>query len=396
MCATMSRLRLCFLDSAHAQCVRMRVLVATDSFKDALPAREVCAAIARGLRKRYSGASIVEHPLADGGEGTLDVLRQHLELVSADAAILDPLFRPRRAQFALSKDGQVAYIELAAASGLQLLNAEERNPMRTSTVGTGQLIVAAIERRVRKIVLAIGGSATNDAGVGMLSALGWRFYAANQVPIQPIGGQLSQIVRIDAPDAKIALPAIDLLSDVDNPLYGARGAAHIYGRQKGASEGEIQTLDEGLRNIARCTEELMMNPPCSPGTRGAGAAGGVGFAAMNFLGATFHQGIEYVLDATRFDSAIEECDAVITGEGRIDTQTLHGKLIHGICRRAEKKNVPVVALCGQLTATEEEWRAIGLRGVVCINPGGETLAAQIARTAERLTATAAQLSLGSG
>jgi len=366
----------------------MRILVAADSFKDALPAQEVCAAIARGLHDRHT---VVEHPLADGGEGTLAILARHLDLHLIDIATCDPLRRPIKTQWGLSRDNSTAYIELARASGLQLLAGSERSPLHTSTFGTGILIAAALQRNVDRVVLAIGGSATNDGGVGLLAALGWQFLSSHATPVEPSGGQLSNITQIVAP-ANWTSPSFDVLSDVDNPLFGPTGAAWMFARQKGANENEIAILDSGLRHFAHVTAETF-GSSVSPDVPGAGAAGGVGFAASAFLTARLHRGSDFLIEATNFDAALANADLVITGEGHIDSQTLHGKLIHGVCRRAAHHGVPVIALCGKLTATPEQQRALGLLRAYEINAGA-TLDDALTRTAERLAACAARLPLG--
>ena len=372
------------------QCA-MRILVAADSFKDALPAPGVCAAIAEGLRN--SGAHTIEEcPLADGGEGTLDVLTRALNLEPIAVDALDPLRRPRRVHFGVDEAQHRAFIELAQISGLQLLTDGERNALDTTTFGTGQLIAAATAYGVESIVLTIGGSATNDAGIGMAAAFGWRFLDEHGSELPPVGRSLASIRQIVAPTVARRLPKIDVLCDVVNPLFGPSGAAHVYAKQKGADDADIAQLDNGLRQLAKLVQRQHLSD-VSPATPGAGAAGGVGYGAMVFAHATLERGIDYLLDLVDFDAALQHADLVITGEGRIDAQTLHGKLIHGVCRRAAQYQVPVIALCGVLRAEPEAVHAIGLHAAYCINDANDE-ADLLAKTAERLTATAARLSLG--
>jgi glycerate kinase len=375
----------------------MRILVAADSFKDALPASAVCAAIAAGLKQRDSEISVTEFPLADGGEGTCAILAHHLNLDILSVETVDALDRPIRAQLGLSRDKSVAVIELAQASGLQLLCEKERNPLHTSTTGTGRLIAAAINYGAQKIVLSIGGSATNDAGIGIAAALGWRFVDQQDRDVTPIGGKLLDVRRIVPPATRSAIP-VNVLCDVSNPLFGVAGAAHVFAKQKGASDADIDVLDAGLRHIAALVQEVKKAydlSGVSPEAAGGGAAGGVGYGAMVFLNATLHRGIDYLLDITHFDTALKSADLVITGEGKLDTQTLSGKVIRGVCQRAERQGVPVVALCGQLSVSDAELHSIGLRAAYCINDTG-SMANALPRTAERLTYTAARILLHSG
>jgi glycerate kinase len=373
----------------------MRILIAADSFKDALPAPDVCAAIAAGLRQRSDASlTVTDFPLADGGEGTGEMLCRHLSLDSLSVDTCDPLGRPMRAHIGLARDKSIAVVELAQASGLQLLAEHERNPINTSTFGTGRLIAHAIELGAQRIVLAIGGSATNDAGIGMAAALGWRFLDAGEKDVPLVGGRLQHICRIVPPVNRVATP-VDVLCDVTNPLYGDEGAAHVFAKQKGASEADVEVLDAGLRHVAALLRAQGLSD-VSPHTAGGGAAGGAGYGAMVFLNATLHRGIDYLLDITQFDTAVDAADIVITGEGKLDNQTLRGKVIRGVCERAARRDIPVIALCGRLSATDEELHNIGLQAAYCINDGTSSLRDALPRTAERLTYTAARMPLGSG
>ncbi len=364
----------------------MNILVACDSFKDALPADGVCRAIAKGLARSHPDATIVEMPLSDGGEGLLDVLRAPLNLSLVDMTVSDPLGRPVKAHYGLSPEG-VAVVEMAQASGLQLLTREERDPAKTSTFGTGQQLADAKARGARHAVLAIGGSATNDAGIGAAAALGWGFLDAKGMTLPPTGGHLKDIVRL-AP-APLPFETMEVLCDVTNPLFGPSGAAWVYGWQKGGTEAVLAELDEGLKHIAAVVEAELGRKLAE--TPGAGAAGGLGFGAMAFLGARLRRGIEVVLDLTGFDAAVQDCDMVITGEGHLDGQSAQGKLIQGLCQRAKGK--PVIALCGKLSATPEQIKTIGLAAAYSINREERPLAEMLANTAVNLEQRAATLSL---
>lgn len=361
----------------------MRILIAADSFKDALSASGVCRALANGIRRAQPGASVTEFPLADGGEGTYDVLTVHLGLHTVLADTVDPLFRPMQAPYGLSADGRTAFVEMAKASGLPLLRREERNPLHTTTLGTGLLVADALRRGATRTVLAIGGSATNDGGIGMAAALGWRFLDTGGRKLSPTGAALRHIARILPPETPALSEQVDVICDVTNPLFGPDGAASVYGPQKGADAGAVALLDAGLQHLSRLVEQQLGRPGLAH-IPGAGAAGGLGFGALAFLDATLRRGIEVVLDLTRFDDALAHADLVFTGEGKLDGQTLHGKLIQGICQRAARFGVPVVAFCGRLDATPEQVRATGLQEAVCINTVELPLPEMLARTAANL------------
>jgi glycerate kinase len=364
----------------------MNILVACDSFKDALPADAVCRAIAAGLRQSHPDATIVEMPLSDGGEGLLDVLRGPLNLSFIESTVADPLGRSIKGRYGLSSDG-VAVVEMADASGLQRLTLAERDPRLTSTFGTGQQLADARARGARRAILAIGGSATNDAGIGAAAALGWGFLDAKNMTLPPSGGHLKDIVRL-AP-APPPFETMEVLCDVTNPLYGPKGAAWIYGRQKGGSDAVLAELNDGLRHIAEVVEaQLGQNVADMPG---AGAAGGLGYGAVAFLGANLRRGIEVVLDLTGFDAAAQAADVIITGEGHLDGQSAQGKLIQGLCGRA--RSTKVIALAGKLSATPEQIRAIGLAAAYSINKEERPLAEMLANTAINLEKTAAALAL---
>lgn len=360
------------------------ILIAADSFKDALPARQVCAAIERGIRKARPNAETHCLPLADGGEGTFEVLSEHLRLKTIETDACDALYRPVRAVYGLSADKRTAFIELAQTAGIQLLDQKERNPLNTTTFGVGLQISDAIRKGAREIILAIGGSATNDAGMGMAAALGWQFLDANKEPLQPVGASLSEVASMIAP-ANFPEISVRVICDVTNPLYGPQGAAYVYGPQKGANEAAVKTLDEGMIHLAS-----IIGHAVSPDTPGAGAAGGMGFGALAFLNARLMRGIDIVMDLVGFEEKLSKADLVVTGEGKIDGQTASGKLIHGICRRAAALDKPVIAFCGKLETSKAEIKSIGLEDAVCINQDAAVpLKEMLANTAANLENAAA-------
>ncbi len=367
----------------------MRVLIACDSFKDALSAEGVCRAIARGIAKAHPGAQTIEMPLSDGGEGVLDILRRALSLSPISLTVEDPLGRPVTASYGLSADGATALVEMAEASGLQRLTQAERDPLLTSTFGTGQLLADAKARGAARALLAIGGSATNDAGIGMAAALGWRFLDSSGAAVKPIGGNLQQIARIVPPSAPL-FAQVDVLCDVTNPLCGPNGASHVYGPQKGGTPEMIAQLDAGTRHMAALAADQLDRPGLAD-VPGAGAAGGLGFGALAFLNASLKRGIEMVLDLVGFDAEVKRADLVITGEGHIDSQSLQGKLIQGVCARAN--GVPVIALCGKLSAGPADIAQVGLKAAWSINDIQRPLAEMLAATAENLERKAASIPL---
>ena len=367
------------------------VLIAPDSFKDALSAGEVCRAIAQGLRERNASIEAIEFPLADGGEGAYAVLAHHLGLTEVPAASVDPLFRSITARYGVATDNRLAVIEMAQTAGLQLLTTAERNPATTTTLGVGLLIADAIERGARHIILTIGGSATNDGGIGMAAALGWTFLDASGLQLEGIGANLSRIACIEPPTSQCNA-RFEVLCDVDNPLYGSAGAACVYASQKGADKRTVDELDVGLRHLADCVARQFTNAP-SPNMPGAGAAGGLGYGAMAFLGARLVRGIDRILQLTHFDQALSKVDLVITGEGSLDAQTARGKLIDGVCRSATIQKIPVIALCGKVALTLQQSQALGLAAAYPINDGSGTLTERLANTAWDLTRTARTISL---
>ncbi len=359
-------------------------LIATDSFKDALPALEVCRAIARGIQLASPAARVVLFPLGDGGEGTAEVLAHHTGGSMVSVEVKDPLFRSVQAVYGLSADGRTAFIEMAAASGLERLKPSERDALQTTSYGTGELILDAIQRGARHLILCIGGSATHDCGAGMAEALGYTFLDAGGQPVSPVGGNLARIAQIDPAGLRFhpAEVTVEVLCDVSNPLCGPHGAAYTFARQKGAGDRAVMQLEAGTRHFAILLQEQfgkdVMNLP------GAGAAGGMGAGAVSFLNARLVPGIEAVLELTRFREALAQSDYLITGEGRLDGQTLHGKLISGITTLAKEYRIPVFALCGSLQLGPGDVEALGLVAACSIQSQPATLAEAIADTARNL------------
>ena len=327
-----------------------RIVIAPDKFKGSLTANEVCQSIKRGINRFDQEIHCVLHPLADGGDGTLDVLKSVLKLKSRQVEVKDPLFRPLTAGYLY--DDTTAYIEMSRASGLELLTPEERNCLVTTSYGTGQLIRDAIEKGLQTIYLFIGGSATNDAGIGAAEALGFRFLDHKDNQIDPIGAELVNLFTIDDTNLTFSPSEIRIcvVCDVKNPLYGPDGAAHVYAAQKGADRQAIEVLDEGLRNF----NEVYCKKYGSDlsGIEGGGAAGGIGAGMAGLLKAQLVPGIQTVIEITGFKEQLQGTDLVITGEGKLDKQTVSGKVIHGVYEEAQKRNIPVAVVCGMATDIE--------------------------------------------
>lgn len=357
----------------------MKIIIAPDSFKNALAAAEVCRAIERGILLARPDAECVLFPMADGGEGTSEILAWHLEGETVKCRVADPYLRPVEAHYFLSSAGDVAFIEMAQASGLQLLEKHEQNPLQTSTYGTGELIADAIGKGVKKILLGIGGSATNDGGMGMATVLGWGFFSANGEKLSPTGANLASVDKIIRPEGNDLPPPdlqVEVICDVTNPLFGPNGAAFVYAEQKGADEAAIRRLDAGLRHFSNKLETYFAQNFAE--VPGAGAAGGMGAGAMAFLGAKLRPGAEAMMELTGFEKVIQGADLIITGEGRLDGQTMHGKLIRGICRKAAVHGLPVIAFCGTLDASPAAIRETGLQAAFSLLKKPQTLEAAIA------------------
>jgi len=324
----------------------MKIIIAPDSFKECLTATKVAQHIAIGIRSVYPTAEITCIPIADGGEGTVEALVTATNGSIIRVGSVDALLRPIQSFFGVLGNGTTAVIEMAAASGIELIEPENRNPMAASTFGTGLLIKEALERGFSDIIIGIGGSATNDGGVGMAKALGYKFIDANNCEIGDGGGALNLLAGIDSSGSNPLLhkALITVACDVTNPLYGPNGASAIFGQQKGATPEMVDALDENLKRLAEIIEiHLGKNVAESPG---AGAAGGLGAGLLAFANATLKPGFEIVKEITHLEKQIQTADLVFTAEGKIDYQTQFGKTPFGVAQIALKYKVPVIALAG--------------------------------------------------
>lgn len=365
-----------------------KIVVAPDSFKESLSASEVAAIIAAALREQLPGVAVLEMPVADGGEGTLEVLVRATAGQRHTAAVSGPLGAPVTASWGLLGDGRSAIIEMATASGLMLVPPTDRNPLLASTEGTGELILAALDAGARHFILAIGGSATNDGGSGMLRALGMRFLDDAGRDLPAGGAALARLARIDLAglDPRLAHCRFDVACDVDNPLTGPQGASQVFGPQKGASPAMVATLDAALAHYGAIIKRTLGRDVAQ--MPGAGAAGGMGAAALAFLGGQLRPGIDIVLDALEFDTRIADADLLITGEGRLDGQSLRGKSPIGVARRGKRAGLPVIALAGSLGNDLDEVYAHGIDAVFACVPRAMPLADVLAEARTNLARTA--------
>ena len=325
-----------------------KIVLAIDSFKGCLSSKEIEQCIAEEIHRILPSCQTVCIPIADGGEGMLDTLIEATQGTFVSTQAHDPLMRIRPARYGILGDQRTAIIEMAEINGLTTLSPIERNPMKTSTYGTGELIKDALEKGFRRFIIGIGGSATNDAGMGMIQALGAHLYDKQGNELEQGGKIMEQIAHIDLNHLHPALKEATFIvaCDVQNPFCGPQGAAYVFARQKGASEEQIRQLDEGMRHLALLIERdfsYNINK-----VKGAGAAGGLGGAFATFLQAHLQSGIDLLLDAVDFDRKITNADWIITGEGKADRQTAEGKVPAGVLKRAKKANIPVMLIAGKV------------------------------------------------
>ncbi|EII5641396.1 glycerate kinase [Vibrio cholerae] len=338
----------------------MKVVIAPDSFKESLTAKQVCDAIQAGLARVWHDAKFVAIPVADGGEGTVQSLVDATQGRLVEVKVMGPQGKRVEAFYGMLGDNQTAVIEMAAASGLHHVPVAQRDPKLTTSFGTGELIRHALDQGVTKLIIGLGGSATNDGGVGMLAALGARFTNADGDPIQLTGGGLRELTHIDLQDFDPRLQNCDILvaCDVNNPLCGDKGASAVFGPQKGATPEDVQLLDGVLRQFGLLTEKVTGKMVLE--SAGAGAAGGMGAALLAYTEARLRPGIEIVLETVQLAHQVSDADLVITGEGRIDSQTVHGKTPMGVAKVAKRFDVPVLALCG---CTGDNYQAVYQCGI---------------------------------
>lgn len=366
----------------------MKIVIAPDSYKESLTAMEVANAIEAGFRQVLPDAEYHKLPMADGGEGTVQSLVDATEGSIIEQRVTGPLGEQVGGFYGLMGDGKTAIIEMAAASGLHLVAPEQRNPLLTTTFGTGELIKAALDKGVEHIIVGIGGSATNDGGIGMAQALGIKMQDAKGNEIGYGGGELARLAHIDtrSVDPRLARIKLEVACDVDNPLCGPKGASHVFGPQKGATPEMVKQLDANLAHYAEIINNQLDRDVKE--MAGAGAAGGLGAALLGLLDASLRPGIDIVMDAVNLTDIVADADLVITGEGRIDSQTIHGKTPIGVARTAKKFHTPVIGIAGCLSDDCDVVYEHGIDAIFSVVPRAMVLADALDEAAFNVQMTA--------
>ncbi|BFI47659.1 glycerate kinase [Yersinia pseudotuberculosis] len=366
----------------------MKIIIAPDSFKESLTAMQVAEAIEQGFSEIFPQAEYIKLPMADGGEGTVESMVAATGGERVNVEVTGPLGAPVKAFYGWMGDGETAVIEMAAASGLHLVAPEQRNPLITTSYGTGELILAALNHGARKIILGIGGSATNDGGAGMMQALGVQLSDQQGKALTVGGAALAQLVDIDLSQLDDRLAQTDILvaCDVDNPLCGAKGASAVFGPQKGATPERVQQLDAALQHYGEKIEQVTGKSVIN--VAGAGAAGGMGAALFGLLNARLQPGIEIVTEALKLAAAVQKADLVITGEGRIDSQTIYGKTPVGVARVAKRFDIPVIAIAGSMAPDYEVVHQHGLDAVFSVLNHIQTLPEALEEASDNIRITA--------
>ncbi len=343
-----------------------KFLLIPDSFKGTMSSEEICSIMDKAIRNNYPDANILSIPVADGGEGSVAAFLKALGGEKITVKVKGPYFEDMEAFYGIIENGNTAVIEMAACAGLPLVE-NNPNPSKTTTYGVGQLMEDAVKRGCKKIIVGLGGSSTNDGGTGAAVALGVIFTDCNGKAFVPVGATLKDIEHIDVSGLLPSIKDIQIITmcDIDNPLYGESGAAYIFGPQKGADSEMVKELDNGLRHLSGV---IQTDLNLSLGDlKGAGAAGGMGCGMVAFFGSTLQMGIETVLDTVKFDDLLTDADYVLSGEGKIDTQSIRGKVVIGIAKRTKKANVPLIAIVGDIGDGIEEAYEKGVSGIFSIN-----------------------------
>lgn len=369
----------------------MKIIIAPDSFKECLSATQVAQHIANGIRSVYSSAEIIQIPIADGGEGTVDAMVTATNGAIIRIGSVDALMRPIESYFGVLGNGKTAVIEMAAASGIELIRPGERNPMRASTFGTGLLIKEALFHGFLDIIIGIGGSATNDGGVGMAKALGYRFLDESNTEIGDGGGTLNKLVKIDTSGVNPLLSKARIIAacDVTNPLCGPNGASSVFGPQKGATSEMVKILDHNLKNLAHRIDVDMGK--CVAELPGAGAAGGLGAGLFAFVSAELKPGFEIVKEITHLEDQIKTADLVFTAEGKIDFQTQFGKTPFGVAQISSNCKVPVIALAGMIGLGAEALLEKGITAYFALADKPMSMEESKANAAQLLEKTTGQI-----
>ena len=343
-----------------------KAVLIPDSFKGTLSSEMICNIMTENIKKFFPACQVVSIPVADGGEGSVDCFLTALGGEKIYETVKNPFFEDMQSFYGIINNGETAVIEMASCAGLPIVE-DRKHPKKTTTYGVGQLILSAAERGCKKIIVGLGGSSTNDGGAGAAAAVGVKFYNKDGKDFIPVGGTLKDIAKIDLSKRSKAIEDIEIVAmcDIDNPMYGTKGAAYIFGPQKGATPDMVVELDNGLKNLCEVIEKDigvdLKNVP------GGGAAGAMGAGMIAFFNSSLQMGIETVLDNVNFDKVIEDADMIFTGEGKIDTQSLRGKVVIGVAKRAKKKNVPVTVIVGGADDGIDEAYDMGVTSIFTIN-----------------------------
>lgn len=362
----------------------MKFILAPDSFKESMTAKEACISMENGIRKVFKDATCIHVPMADGGEGTVDALIESTNGNLHEVEVTAPLGNKVKAKFGILGDGKTAVIEMAEASGIHLVKLEDRNPLLTTTFGTGELIKYALDMNIERIIIGLGGSATNDGGVGMLQALGASFKDSDGKEIAFGGGVLKDLCTIDLSgfDKRIYDVKIEVACDVKNPLTGENGASFVFGAQKGGNKETLEELDSNLKHYAEVVKRDMGKEIDK--VEGAGAAGGLGAALIGFCNGKLELGIDLVIKYSDLEDKVRKADFVFTGEGSIDFQTKFGKTPIGVAKIAKKYNIPVIAFGGRIGEGIDELYSLGIDSVIGIIPGVISLDEALSKGKENL------------
>ena len=363
-----------------------KIILVPDSFKGTMSSGEICRIMEKSIKKFFPASQVISIPVADGGEGSVDAFLASVGGIRRSVIVKDPFFTDMEAYYGIIDNGKTAVIEMAACAGLPLVG-DNKDVRNTTTYGVGQLIAAALENGSQKIIMGLGGSATNDAGAGAAAALGVRFTDDKGGEFIPVGGTLSDICHIDVSGMHPGLKTVEFITmcDIDNPLYGPEGAAYIFGPQKGATPEVVIELDNGLKSIAEVIKTDLHQD--ISGLKGAGAAGGMGGGMAAFFHSKLQMGIETVLDAVDFDTILKGADLVLSGEGKIDAQSLRGKVVIGAARRAKSANVPLVAIVGDIGDDIQGVYEEGVRAIFSINRAAVDFTKAQSRAKEDLALT---------
>lgn len=363
-----------------------KVVLIPDSFKGTLSSTQICDVMKKNINKHFPECEVISIPVADGGEGSVECFLTALGGKKIFTVVKNPYFEDIESFYGLIDNGQTAIIEMASCAGLPLVEGR-RNPRKTTTYGVGELILHAINSGCKKIIVGLGGSCTNDGGAGAASAIGVKFFDNNGEEFIPTGGTLIDINRIDVSNVTRNIKNVEIVTmcDIDNPMYGKNGAAYIFAPQKGATSEVVEELDKGLMNLCNVIErDLSID---LKNVKGGGAAGAMGAGMIAFFNSRLEMGIETVLNTVKFDEIIEDADMIFTGEGKIDSQSLRGKVVIGVAKRAKSKNVPVIVIVGGAGNDIEEAYDIGVSSIFTINRLPEAFENSKYKSAENLEAT---------